>query len=84
MITEINSFIIKVRLSEVHIINEYFLEENKKILKSTFDSENDKKLNIKKVIIFDKKKNYELVRILENALLTSLFSEINIEYIFYI
>ncbi len=68
----------------MQIINECFLEEDEKILKSTFNSENDKKSDTEKVITFNKKKDYELVRVLENTLLILLFSEINIKIIFYI
>jgi len=39
---------------------------------------------MKKVIIFNKKEDYELVRALEDALLTSSSSEIDVEIIFYI
>ncbi len=84
IIIKINNLIIKIRLSEAQITNEYFLKEDEKILKFIFDSENNKKLNIKEVIAFDKKKDYKLVKILEDALLISLFSEVDIEIIFYI
>ena len=84
MIIKINSLIIKVRLSETQIINEYLLEEDEKILKSSFNLENDEKLNIKKVITFDKKKDYKLIRALEDILLISSFSEVNVETAFHI
>jgi len=84
MIAEINNLIIKIRLSKVQIINKYFLEKDEKILKSLFNSENDEKLNIKEIITFNKKKDYELVRILENILLTLSLSEVNVEVTFYI
>ena len=81
-----NSLIIKVRLSEAQTTNECFLEKDEKILKLSFNSENDKKekLNDEEVIIFDEKENYELVRVLEDILLTSLFFEIDAEVIFHI
>ena len=84
MIAEINNLIIKVRLSKVQIINKSLLKKNEKILKSLFNSENNKKSDTKEVIIFDKKKNYKLIKALENTLLISLFFKINIEIIFYI
>ena len=55
------SLIMKVRLSEAQTTNESFLKKNEKILKSTFNSENDEKLNTEEVVAFNKKKNYELV-----------------------
>ena len=73
-----NNFIIRIRLSKAQIINEYFLEEDEKILKSSFDSEN-KKSDIKEVIIFDEKKDYELVRVLEDVLLILLFFKIDVK-----
>ena len=84
MIAEINSLITKVRLSEAQTTNECLLKEDEKILKSSFNSENDEKSNNKKVITFDKKENYELVRALENTLLTSSSSEVDVKITFYI
>jgi len=84
MIAEMKSLIMKVRLPEAQTTNESLLEEDEKILKSTFNSENNEKLNIKKVVAFDKKKNYELVRILKDALLISSFSEVNVKVTFHI
>ena len=84
MIAEINNLIIKVRLSKVQIINKSLLKKNEKILKSSFNSENDEKLNTEEVITFNKKKDYELVRVLENTLLILLFSEVDIEIVFHI
>ena len=84
MIVKMNNLITQIRLSEVQIINESLLEEDEKILKSSFDSENDKKLNTEEVIIFNEKKDYKLVRALENILLISSFFKIDIEIIFHI
>ena len=67
-----NSLIIKVRLLKAQTTNKHLLEENEKILKSLFNSENNK-LNNEEVIIFDEKKNYELIKALENILLISSF-----------
>ena len=73
----------KVRLSEAQTTNESLLEEDEKILKSSFNSKNNEKLNTEKIIIFDEKKNYELVRTLENALLTSSFFKIDVKAAFH-
>jgi len=83
MIIKINNLIIKIRLSEAQITNEYLLEEDEKILKSLFNSENNESDN-KKIIIFDKKKDYELVRALEDALLTSLSFKVDVKITFHI
>ena len=53
-------------------------------MKFTFNSENDEKLNTEKIVTFDEKKNYELVRTLENALLMLSLFEINAEITFHI
>ena len=79
-----NNLITRIRLSEAQTTNEYLLKKNEKILKSTFDSENDEKLNTEEVIVFDEKKDYELVRILENILLILSFSEVDVEIIFHV
>ncbi len=84
MIIKINNLIIKIRLFKTQIINKYLLKEDEKILKSLFNSKNNEKLNTKEVIIFNEKKNYELVRILKNILLISSFSEVDIKIAFYI
>ena len=84
MIIKMNSLIIKVKLSEAQITNEYFLEEDEKILKLSFNSENNEKSNNKKVIIFNKKENYKLVRTLKDILLTSSSSEVDVEIAFHI
>ena len=42
------------------------------------------KLNNEKITAFDEKKNYELIKTLKNVLLTSLFSEIDIDIAFHI
>ena len=74
----------KIKLLEAQTTNKNFLKKDEKILKSTFNSENDEKLNTEKVVAFDEKKNYELVRTLENALLILLFSEVDAEITFHI
>ena len=79
-----NNLIIKVRLLEVQTTNKHLLEKDEKILKLSFNSENDKKLNNKKIITFDEKENYKLVRALKNTLLILSSSEVDIEIIFYI
>ncbi len=86
MIAKMNSLITKVRLSEAQITNEHLLKEDEKILKSSFNSENNEKekSDDEEVITFDKKEDYELVRALEDVLLTSSFSEINVEVAFHI
>ena len=84
MIIKMKSLIIKVRLSETQIINKHLLKEDEKILKLSFNSKNNKKSDNKKIIIFDEKKDYELVRTLENILLISSIFKIDIEIIFHI
>jgi len=84
MIAEINSFIIRIRLSEAQTTNKHLLKEDKKILKSLFNLENDKKSNTKEVIIFNKKKDYKLVRVLENILLILSLSEVDVKITFHI
>src|SRR5437667_3749091 len=83
MIIKMNSLIIKVRLSEAQIINKCLLEEDKKILKSSSDSEDDE-LNSEEIITFNEKKDYELVRAIENILLILSFFEVDIKIIFHI
>src|SRR5438045_773551 len=84
MIAEMKSLITKIRLFKAQTTNKSLLKEDEKILKSTFNSENDEKLNTEKVTAFDKKKDYELVRALENALLTLPPSEVDAEATFHI
>ena len=84
MIAEMNSLITKVRLLKAQTTNECFLEEDEKILKSTFNSENDEKLNIKEIVTFDKKKDYELVRTLEDTLLISSLFKVDVKVTFHI
>ena len=74
----------KVKLFKAQTTNESFLEEDEKILKFIFDSENNEKSDTEEVITFDEKKDYELVRALEDALLTSSFSEVDAETAFHI
>ena len=83
MIVKIKNLITKIRLSETQIINEHLFKEDEKILKSSFNLKNNKKLNNKKIIIFDKK-NYKLIKMLKNALFTLSFSEVNIKFTFHI
>src|SRR5438034_795303 len=84
MIVEMKSLITKIRLSKAQITNEYLFEKDEKILKSTFISENNEKLNTKEIITFDEKKNYKLIRALKDTLLTLSFSEVNAEITFHI
>jgi len=84
MIIKINNLIIKIRLLKAQITNEHLLKENEKILKSSFDSENNEKSDNEKVITFDKKENYELIRALKDTLLILSFFKIDIKIIFYI
>ena len=84
MIVKMKSLITKIRLLKAQTTNESLLKEDEKILKSTFNSENDEKSDTEKVVAFDKKKNYELVRALEYALLMSSFSEVDAETAFHI
>ena len=74
MIAEMNNLIIKIQLSETQIINESFLKEDEKVLKSFY---NDEEFNNEVVKNFNKKKNFELMQTLEKALelITSSFSE---------
>ena len=86
MIAEMNNLITKVRLLKAQTTNEHLLKEDEKILKSLFNSENNEKekSDDEKIITFDEKKDYELVRALENVLLTSSFSEVDAEAAFHI
>src|SRR5438034_639806 len=84
MITEMKNLITKIRLLKAQTTNESLLKEDEKILKSTFNSENDEKLNTEEVVAFDKKKDYKLVRALEDALLMSSLSEVDVEITFHI
>src|SRR5213592_92112 len=84
MIAEMKSLITKIRLLKAQTTNESLLEENEKILKSTFDSENDEKSDTEEVAAFDKKKDYELIRALEDALLTSSLFKVDAEIAFHI
>ena len=74
----------KIRLSEAQTTNESLLEEDEKILKSIFDSENDEKLNTEEVVAFDEKKDYELVRALKDALITLSLFKVDVKITFYI
>ena len=84
MIAKMNNLIIKVRLLKAQTTNEHLLKEDEKILKSSFNSENNEKSDNEEIITFDKKENYELVRALEDTLLTSSFFKINVKIIFHI
>ncbi len=84
MIIKINNLIIKIKLSEIQIINKSLLKKDEKILKSSFDSENDEKLDTEEVITFNKKKDYELVRALKDALLTSSLFKVDVKTAFHI
>ena len=84
MIVKMNSLITKIRLSEAQTTNECLLKEDEKILKSSFNSENDEKSDNEEVITFDKKKDYKLVRALEDVLLTSSSFKVDVEITFYI
>src|SRR2546421_12601582 len=83
MIAEMNNLITKIRLSEAQTTNECLLEEDEKILKSSFNSEDDE-LNSEEVAAFDEKKDYELVRALEDILLMLSSSEVDIKIVFHI
>ena len=83
MIAEINNLIIKVKLSEAQTTNEHLLEEDEKILKSSFNSENNES-DSEEVATFDEKKDYELVRALEDALLMSSSFKVDVEITFHI
>ena len=84
MIIKMKSFITKIKLFKAQTTNEYLLEEDEKILKLSFNSENNEKSDNKKIIIFDKKENYELIKVLKNALLILLFFKVNVEFTFHI
>ena len=84
MIVKMKSLITKIRLFKAQTTNESLLKEDKKILKSTFNSENNKKSDIKEIITFNKKKDYKLVRALKDTLLTSSFSEVDVEITFHV
>ena len=79
MIVKMKSLITKIRLLKTQTTNESLLEEDKKILKYTFDSENNEKSDTEKIIIFDEKKNYKLIRILEDALFISSLFKVNVK-----
>src|SRR5438034_11114623 len=84
MIAEMNSLITKIRLSEAQTTNECLLKKDEKILKSSFNSENDEKPDNEEVTAFDEKKDYELVRALEDVLLMSSSFEVDVEITFHI
>ena len=84
MIVKIKNLITKIRLLEAQTTNKNLLEKDEKILKSSFNSEDNEKLNNEEVIIFNKKEDYELVRALEDALLISSFFEVDVETVFHI
>jgi len=75
-----NNLVMQVRLFKVQTTNKCLLEEDKKILKSSFNLENNKKPDEEKIASFDKKKDYKLVKALENALITSSSSNINFTF----
>ena len=78
------NLIMKVKLFKIQITNECFFKKNEKILKFIFDSENNEKSNTEEIIIFDKKKNYKLIRTLENALLILSFFKVDVKITFHI
>src|SRR5438034_2533924 len=84
MIAEMKNLITKVRLLKAQTTNECLLEEDEKILKSTFNSENDEKSDNEEITAFDEKKNYKLVRALEDILLMLSSSEVDVEITFHI
>ena len=84
MIIKMNNLITKVRLLKAQTTNKCLLEEDEKILKSIFNSENNEKLNTEKIAVFDKKKNYELVRVLENILLILSLFKVDVKVTFHI
>ena len=86
MIAEMNSLITKIRLLKAQTTNEHLLKEDEKILKLSFNSENNEKekSDDEEVVTFDEKEDYELVRALEDILLTSSFSEVDAEATFHI
>ena len=79
-----NSLIIKIRLSEIQTTNKSLLKKDKKILKSSFNLKNNEKSDTEEVITFNKKKDYKLVRILEDTLLILSLFEVDIEITFHI
>ena len=78
------NLIIKIKLFETQTINKSLFKKNKKILKFIFNSENNEKSNTEKIITFDEKKDYELVRTLKNILLMSSSSEVDVDTAFHI
>ncbi len=84
MIIKMKSLIIKIRLLKAQTTNEYLLEEDEKILKLSFNSENDEKSDNKKIIIFNEKKDYKLVRTLEDILLILSSFKVDVEITFHI
>ena len=84
MIIKMNSLITKVRLLKAQTTNEHLLEEDEKILKLSFNAENNEKSDIEEVAAFDKKKDYELVRVLKDILLTSSFFKVDVKTAFHV
>src|SRR5438034_8464918 len=86
MIAEMNNLITKVRLLKAQTTNECLLKEDEKILKSSFNSENNEKekSDDEEIITFDEKKDYELVRALEDVLLMSSLFKVDVEAAFHI
>ena len=77
MIAEMNSLVIKIQLSETQITNESFLEVDEKVLKPIHHNENEnenEEFNDEAVADFNKKKDFELMQILEKALQLSTSS----------
>ena len=80
MIAKMKSFITQIRLLKAQVTNKCLLEEDEKILKLSFDLEDDEKSDNKEIASFDKNKDYELAKALENALLMSPLSDIEIAF----
>ena len=74
----------KIKLLKAQITNKCFLEEDEKILKLSFNLENDEKLNNEEIVTFDEKKNYKLVKALKNILLILSSFKIDIDITFHI
>ena len=82
MIAKIKSLIMQIRLPKAQVTNKCLLEEDEKILKLLFDLEDDEKPDNQEIANFDKNKDYELAKALENALLTS--SLLDVETAFHV
>src|SRR5438046_8476937 len=66
LIAKMNTLITKIEISETEVTNKHILKEDEKIMETFFDL--DEKSDNEIIVKFDKKKDFELVKVLEKAL----------------